>query len=129
MFSELTSILSLVCQRFAQWANLDAYSCLHTVTVTSLRTAKQCHHSHSSRIFTFYRPFPPLPVGLPALVELTVHGPTETSSKYPIQILKTSTLELLLLPVLRYPAKCFQLTHHLLHIFACLHRSPGPGSG
>ena len=29
--------------------------------------------------FIFYRPFPLLPVGLPALVELTVHGPTETS--------------------------------------------------
>jgi hypothetical protein len=30
--------------------------------------------------FIFYRPFPLLPVSLPALVELTVHGPTETSS-------------------------------------------------
>ena len=29
--------------------------------------------------FVFYRPFPLLPVSLPALVELTVHGPTETS--------------------------------------------------
>jgi len=28
--------------------------------------------------FVFYRPFPLLPVSLPALVELTVHGPTET---------------------------------------------------
>ena len=30
--------------------------------------------------FIFYRPFPLLPVSLPALVELTVHGPTETTS-------------------------------------------------
>ncbi|KAF8162711.1 hypothetical protein B0H34DRAFT_291543 [Crassisporium funariophilum] len=29
--------------------------------------------------FIFYRPFPLLPVSLPALEELTVHGPTETS--------------------------------------------------